>query len=139
MTIVHERSIAAPPEVVWACFTDPREIVRWLAASATVEPVPGGAITWTHEDGRTVAGQIVELVPSRRIVFTYGWTDGWLGVAAGSSTVTVELRPEADGTRLRLRHDGLEGDAADRHHDGWAMFLDRLAAVAPTIDEEDRS
>ena len=86
-----------------------------------------------------VAGEIVELVPIRRIVFTYGWTDGWLGVAAGSSTVTVELRPEADGTRLRLRHDGLEGDAADRHRDGWAMFLDRLVAVAPTIDEEDRS
>ena len=139
MSIVHERSIAAPPEVVWACVTDPAEIVRWLASSASVEPVPGGAITWTHEDGRTVAGSIVELVPTRRIVFTYGWVDGWLGVGAGSSTVTIELAPEPGGTRLRLRHDGLDGEAADRHRAGWAMFLDRLVDTAPTIDPEERS
>jgi hypothetical protein len=87
---------------------------------------------WTHDNGRTVAGRFIELVPSRRLVFAYGWEDGWLGVAAGSTRVVVELSPAAggSGTRLRLTHHGLEGEAADQHQRGWAHFLARLSANA---------
>ena len=126
MTVVHERDIAAPPEVVWACVTDPAELVGWLCTGAEVDLRPGGAITWTHEDGRTVAGHVLEVVPHHRLSFTYGWTDGWLGVPAGSTTVELTLEPVADGTRLRLVHRDLELEAERRHRQGWAHFLDLL-------------
>ncbi len=41
--------------------------------------------------GATVIGRFVELIPHRRVVFTYGWEDGRMGVAPGSTTVEIDL------------------------------------------------
>lgn len=38
----HEVRIAAPPEVVFAYFTDPIRIVSWMGVSALLDPRPGG-------------------------------------------------------------------------------------------------
>lgn len=125
--VVHEVEIAAPPEIVYACFTDPDELATWLAASTDVDARPGGRLTWTHENAKTVSGEFVELVPHRRVVFTYGWEDGWLDVPAGSTRVEVTLEPIPGGTRLRLTHHDLVLGAREQHLAGWRHFLDRLA------------
>ena len=138
MTIVHERRIDAPPEVVYACFTEPEELCGWLAVGAEVDARPGGEVSWTHEDGRRVVGRFVELVPHRRIVFTYGWADGWLGVPAGSTRVEVDLEADGAGTRLRLTHRDLELEAEERHRAGWAHFLGRLESWAPAHHRSDQ-
>ena len=55
---------------------DLQPFVQWMADDATLDPRPGGVVRWTHASGDTCAGEYVELVPARRVVFTYGWERG---------------------------------------------------------------
>jgi uncharacterized protein YndB with AHSA1/START domain len=125
----HEVEIAAPAEVVWQHLTSAAGLVRWVGPDAVADPVPGGELRWTHPDGSTVVGRFVELVPHRRIVFTYGWEDGKLGVAPESTTVEIDLVEEDGITTLRLVHRGLPPEAVADHERGWEYFLGRLQAV----------
>ncbi|MCB0998180.1 MAG: SRPBCC domain-containing protein [Acidimicrobiales bacterium] len=127
-------SIAAPPSDVYALLTQADLLVEWMAPIASLDPRPGGEVSWTHANGNTVRGQYVELVPDRRVVFTYGWERADVGVPPGSTVVEIDLRPTAGGTELRLVHRGLEGPMADAHAGGWANYLARLAARAAGTD-----
>jgi uncharacterized protein YndB with AHSA1/START domain len=126
----YEVTIAAPAEVVWAHLTTAEGLVRWVGPDATADPVPGGALRWTHANGATVAGRFVELVPHRRVVFTYGWEDGRMGVPPESTTVEIDLTEHDGATTLRLVHHGLPPAAVEDHERGWAYFLDDLRRVA---------
>lgn len=119
---------------VFALLTDATEFARWMAPTAIVEPVTGGRITWTHLNGDVVSGSFIEIVPNRRLVFTFGWERADVEVPPGSTTVEIDLRPHDGGTELRLVHRGLPGPMADAHAGGWANYLDRLAAVAEGRD-----
>ena len=119
----HELTIAAPAEVVWTHLTTAEGLVRWVGPEATADPVPGGELRWTHPNGATVVGRFVELVPHRRVVFTYGWEDGRMGVPPESTTVEIDLAEEAGMTTLRLTHRGLPPAAVADHEHGWRYFL----------------
>jgi uncharacterized protein YndB with AHSA1/START domain len=126
----HEVTIAAPAEVVWELLTTADGLVRWVGPEAAAEPVPGGELRWAHPDGSRVVGRFVELVRHRRLVFTYGWEDGKLGVPPESTTVEIELSEEDGVTTLRLTHRGLPPAVVEDHERGWAYFLDRLRVAA---------
>jgi uncharacterized protein YndB with AHSA1/START domain len=133
--VVVERRIAAPREIVFAMFTDPKLLVRWLGDSAELDPTPGGLFRFTLGDHDACRGRYIELDPPRRLVFTWGWERAEaIPVPAGSTTVEVDLEAIDGGTRLRLTHRGLDGDAAALHEHGWARFLARLQAVAAGTD-----
>lgn len=135
MRLVDKRIfIDAPPPNVYALLTQADLLVEWMAPAATVDPRPGGAISWTHLNGDTVIGEFVELVVDRRIVFTYGWDRPEVGVPPGSTTVEIDLRPHGGGTELHLVHRGLAGPMADAHTGGWTNYLARLAARAAGQD-----
>jgi len=119
----YELTIAAPAEVVWRHLTTAAGLVRWVGPEAVADPVPGGALRWTHPDGATVVGRFVELVPHRRVVFTYGWEDGRMGVPPESTTVEIDLFERGGETTLRLVHHGLPTEAVEDHERGWAYFL----------------
>ena len=126
-----ELTIAAPVEDVYALLTDPALFVQWMAEDATLDPVPGGVVRWTHANGDTCSGRFVELVPPRRVVFTYGWERAEVEIPPGSTTVEVDLVALGpDETRLRLVHHGLGDAAAEAHAGGWVHYLGRLAACA---------
>jgi uncharacterized protein YndB with AHSA1/START domain len=125
----HEVVIAAPAEAVWEHLTTAEGLVRWIGPDAVADPVPGGALRWTHANGATVVGRFVEVVPHRRIVFTYGWEDGRLGVGPGSTTVEIDLEERDGVTTLRLVHHGLPPEAVADHERGWAYFLGVLRAT----------
>jgi uncharacterized protein YndB with AHSA1/START domain len=134
--IVHERQIDASPETVFAFFTDPEKLTRWLAAEATVDPRPGGVYWQTHlgRDGERylMRGECVEVSAPSRIVFTWGFENDNRDVRPGSSTVEVTLEPRDGGTWLRLVHRDLPESERGDHDGGWVTMLDRLAAaVAP--------
>ena len=122
----YEVTIAAPVEVVWAHLTTAGGLVRWVGPDATADPAPGGVLRWTHPNGATVAGRFVEFVPPRRVVFTYGWEDGRMGVPPESTTVEIDLVDEGGTTTLRLVHHGLPPEVVPDHERGWAYFLGML-------------
>lgn len=122
----YELAIAAPAQVVWEHLTTAAGLVRWVGPVAVADPVPGGALRWTHPDGATVVGRFVELVPHRRVVFTYGWEDGRMGVPPESTTVEIDLLEHNGETTLRLVHRGLPPETVEDHERGWAYFLDLL-------------
>jgi uncharacterized protein YndB with AHSA1/START domain len=126
--------VHAPADLLYELLTDAEHLVRWMAASAHVEARVGGIIRWTHANGDSCSGEFVELVPARRIVFTYGWERPDVEVPPGSTTVEITLEPIGGSTRLRLVHRGLAGPQADAHAGGWANYLARLAAVAEGQD-----
>jgi uncharacterized protein YndB with AHSA1/START domain len=126
--------IDAAPEEVYELLTDDRLLIEWMAPIAHIEPRAGGTITWTHINGDTVAGTFLELIPSRRIVFTYGWDRANVAIPPGSTTVEIDLRPRGGGTELHLVHRGLTDQMADAHNGGWVNYLARLSAVAEGRD-----
>ena len=135
MKLVEKRLfIDAPPARVYELLTDAALLIEWMAPVATVDSRPGGTITWTHLNGDSVVGTFVELVPDRRIVFTYGWDRQDVRIPPGSTTVEIDLRPRHGGTDLHLIHRGLAEPMADAHSGGWANYLSRLAAVAEGRD-----
>lgn len=125
-----EVEIGAPARVVYAHLVEPELLLNWIAVEAQVEPVVGGVVRWRHENGDTMRGRFVELVPDQRLVFSYGWDDDLMGVPPESTIVEIDLT-EADGrTRLQLTHRGLAGAVADQHRAGWMYFLERMSDVA---------
>jgi uncharacterized protein YndB with AHSA1/START domain len=135
MNLVDKRVfIAASPSRVYELLTDAGLLVEWMAPHAELDPRPGGALRWTHANGDSVAGSFVELVPGRRIVFTYGWDRDDVRIPPGSTTVEIDLRPRDGGTDLHLVHRGLVGPMADAHRGGWDNYLLRLAAVGEGRD-----
>jgi uncharacterized protein YndB with AHSA1/START domain len=124
----HELTIAAPAAVVWEHLTTAEGLVRWVGPDAVADPVPDGSLRWTHPDGSTVVGRFLELVPHRRVVFSYGWEDGRMGVPPESTTVEIDLVEEDGSTTVRLVHHGLPPEAVADHERGWTHFLGVLAA-----------
>jgi uncharacterized protein YndB with AHSA1/START domain len=125
--VAQELAINAPARVVFEFLADPELFVQWMADKATLDPVLGGVIRWTHPNGDTVSGHYVEIIPDRRIVFAYGWERADVEIAPGSTTVEIDLYPITDeSTMLKLVHRGLDDLAADAHHGGWIHYLDHL-------------
>lgn len=129
--VVREIKIAARPETVFAFFTDPEKVVRWKGMSATLDPRPGGIYRVKVTGGDIARGEYVEIVPHRRIVFTWGWEDEDSPVPPGSSTVEITLERDGDGTLVRLVHRGLPTETSrEQHTVGWEHYLGRLAVAA---------
>ncbi len=130
--IEREIRVAAPPAVVFAFFTDPALIARWMGASPSVDVRAGGAIRveFPRESSTDVMrGVFLEIEPPRRVVFTWGF-EGNSVLPPGASTVEVTLEPDAGGTRVRLVHRDLPEPDRTQHAGGWEYFLARLAEAA---------
>lgn len=128
-----DRHVKAPASAVYAHLTDSALWARWQGVDADIQAVPGGHFRMTLANGQVAEGRFVDLVPDRRVVFTWGW-DGHPTVPPGSSTVEIELIPDADGTLVRLTHRGLPPDDVPVHEIGWNHYLPRLVAVVEGTD-----
>jgi uncharacterized protein YndB with AHSA1/START domain len=125
-----ERYINAPPATVFSFFSSGERWLLWQGVEATIELRPGGLLRINVSGDGFASGRILEVIPERRLVFTWGWESGQPPVPLGSSTVEIELAPEGAGTRLRLRHSGLPPEFVELHRQGWDLYVSRLAAVA---------
>jgi len=131
--IIVTRRIRASPEQVYRFFTDPALWCRWQGTAATVDAQPGGVLQIAMGPGGSslAEGRFLELDPFERIVFTWGWASSPLStLPPGSTVVTVQFRPDGDGTLVTLTHDALPESERDIHEAGWSLYLDRLVMVA---------
>jgi len=121
-------TIAAPPEAVFRYFTDNDRWAAWWGAGSTIDPRPGGSVLVRYPGGTEAVGEVIEIDPPRRIVFTYGYASG-TPVPPGGSRVTIELAPIARGTRLTLTHELSDASVRDQHVQGWRYQLSVFANV----------
>jgi len=131
----YEKSVLVPlgADETFALITQPDRLRRWQAITARVDLRAGGAYRWTIIPGHTACGTFTEVEPGKRVVFTWGWEDS-ADLPPGASTVMVTLEPAEGGTLVRLVHDGLTGEQAASHAEGWSHYLDRLVTVASQGD-----
>ena len=121
--LVIEREAVYPhsPERVWRALVDPEELAAWLMPT-DFAPAVGHEFkleTGSAEVG-TIRGEVLEIDEPRMLRCR------WSGVF-GDTEVTFTLSPEADGTRLRVRHDGWTDPVPPEHAGfvgGWAEKLD---------------
>lgn len=123
-------TVDAEPEIVFPYFTDPTRIVAWMGARATLNPEPGGVYRVELPIGFNIVGEFEEVDPPRRVVFSWGWDHEDTLVPPGASRVEVELEPDGNGTRVKLRHHKLSADSAAQHTIGWIHYLERLRIAA---------
>ena len=131
--ITFERLIDATPEEAFALFTEPERLRRWQAVSAAVDLRMGGEYRFTVTPGHIASGTFTEVVPGKRVVFTWGWV-GADDLPPGASTIVVELEPAGDKTLVRLTHQGLTPEQATGHTEGWTHFMERLVDAASSGD-----
>jgi len=121
-------TIRATRENVFRFFTDSARWAAWWGAGSTIDARQGGALYIRHPGGVESRGEVVELQPPARIVFTYGFVSG-KPMAVGASLVTIELEAEGALTRVHLSHEFADEAARDEHVQGWRYQLSLFANV----------
>jgi uncharacterized protein YndB with AHSA1/START domain len=122
----HRIVLDAPAREVFKHLTTVEGLLKWIAVDAIADPVRGGRLQWTHENGATMVGRFIELDPPRRLVIAYGWQDDLMGVPPASTTVEIELEEHEGRTTLTLVHRGIPPEAVSDHQGGWVFFLGHL-------------
>ena len=124
--------IEARPATVFSFFMDSERWARWWGAGSTIDARPGGRIFIRHPNGVEMSGDVLEITPPIRLVFTYGYVAG-TPIPEGGSRVTMQLEPVASGTRLHLTHEFADDFPRDHHVQGWryqlALFSNLVASV----------
>lgn len=143
------RTFDAPPEMVFAAWTEPKNL-GWFMNPGFTSDLPvtvdlrvGGA--WRLEmivdaETRYMTGGIFrEIDPGRKLVFAWGAVDGWPKIdpdnPASGPQVTIVFREVADGTqmifRVELPDQLTEPQAMEWMSSGmlagWTTTIDRLA------------
>ena len=125
--------IQARPETVFTFFTDSARWASWWGAGSTIEPRVGGRMYIRHPNGIEAAGEVIEIAPSERIAFTYGFVSGQ-PIPVGSSRVTIRLETDGGATRLHLTlHEFADSGVRDEHVQGWRFQLSLFGQVATTL------
>ena len=145
-----DRTIDAPREAVWRCWTEADLLPEWFCpkpwsvAEAQIDARPGGRmnVTMAGPAGERVEteGCYLEVVPGERLVFTDAFAEGFMPRADAFVTSAVALS-DADGGKTRVvwsaRHATAEARA--KHLEmgfeaGWNAALDQLQDVARAVD-----
>jgi uncharacterized protein YndB with AHSA1/START domain len=131
-----KRRLQAPPAKVFAAWTDPEKIKRWMGPGeivtqrAEADPRVGGhyriEMRSPNGEGHNVGGVYSEVIADEKLVFTWSW-DAVPPDQPHKSLVTVTFKPDGDGTLLTLTHEKLfDEQSRDGHQHGWIGALDKL-------------
>lgn len=134
------RFINASPDRIYAAWTDPAQLKEWFGPENVrtrnfiADARVGGKYRWdlTTPEGEEMSafGEYQELVPGKKIVFTWKWDDDEVWQER-NSLVTVELFDRDGGTEVFFKHEQLPSEESrDRHTEGWNSILDRLQQFA---------
>jgi uncharacterized protein YndB with AHSA1/START domain len=125
----HEMTIDTDAATIFAFFTDPERLIRWMGVAAELKPQRGGIMLVEVHPGWVARGEFKEVIPVSRLAYTFGW-EGSEKVPPGSSLIEVDLMPKNGSTLVRFTHSGLPPEQVAPHREGWNHYLGRLAIVA---------
>jgi uncharacterized protein YndB with AHSA1/START domain len=129
------RRYEVAPQKVWRAWTDPQALRAWFgpgeANSVTLAQADvrvGGRfrVVFHTPDGEEhdVSGTYREVVPERRLVFTWAWKS----TPERESLVTIGFDPVGTGTQMNFLHEQFYDQAArDGHEGGWSVTFEKLA------------
>jgi uncharacterized protein YndB with AHSA1/START domain len=140
------RTFDAPPSLVFALWSDAEHMKRWMGPKtftcpeATIDFRVGGAyramIKSAAHGENWFGGMYREIVPDRRLVFTFTWENE--GPAAGVETLVTITFEERDGKTVQTFHQApfSNVERRDSHVGGWSEAFDKEAAYAEKIARE---
>ena len=131
-----ERHYPVAPEKVWRAWTDPQALKRWFGPGDVQEPVSvadldvrvggrfriifGGPQGTEHE----VQGVYKEVVPNKKLVFTWTWPRT---TPERESVISIVFKATGGGTDLDFRHELLHDEKVrDGHLRGWSEAFVKL-------------
>jgi len=131
-TLMYERRLSYPREVVWKTITDPKELAGWMNTKAVIDRRNGGTIDFVNTvSGFHTTGRILVWDPLR--VFEHEWhiaPNPSLPDSEPEAVIRWELKQDGDSnnTLLTLTHSCLTKSTSLRFAPGWHAYLDRLEA-----------
>ncbi|MBG50937.1 MAG: SRPBCC family protein [Alphaproteobacteria bacterium] len=152
LTLVLDRTIAAPRSIVWRCWTEEALFKQWYCPAPWTVPFadfnlkPGGRMNMLMQgpngEQQDLKGCLLEIVPEERLTFTDAYTEGYKPSPSSFMTGFVELT-DSGKTRTQMtwgaRHATLE--AAKQHlemgfEDGWTASSTQLDTLAQTLAKQ---
>ncbi len=127
-SIERELVIRAPRASVFRYFTDSVRWAQWWGTGSTIEGRVGGALRIVYPGGTAAVGEVLEIQPPERIVFSYGYEAG-KPIAPGGSRVSIRLSDHPAGTCLAFLHELADAATRDHHVQGWRYQLAVFAVV----------
>jgi uncharacterized protein YndB with AHSA1/START domain len=140
------RTFDAPAAVVFALWSEPEHMKRWMGPAAFTCPEAkidfrvGGAyramIKSAAHGENWFGGVYREIERNRRLVFTFAWDNE--GPSAGVETLVTITFEERDGKTVQTFHQRpfLNVERRDSHVGGWNGAFDKLDAYAITVARE---
>ena len=127
-SVVIEREIPHPPEMIWRAITQPHLIEEWLMKN-DFKPVMGHRFN-LQADWGTVDCQVLAIEQNKTL--TYTWE-----VLGLESVVTWTLTPSSNGTLLRMEQTGFRPEQRQTYHgavSGWPRFFANLEQLLKRTD-----
>ena len=139
-----ERHYPFAADKVWRAWTDPQALSRWFGAGrpgavaeAQIDLRVGGSyrIVSTLPGGEThdVSGEYLEVLPHRRLVFSWAFRS----TPERVSRVSIDFVAHDGGTTLHFVHDRFFNEQARINHQrGWLPAFDQLDVFLQTDTQE---
>jgi len=129
--IVNEFTIEAAPQRVWNALTQPDEIGHWWTNDLNATPEVGTQAEFRFRQGTFVIQfEVAELDQDEKVHWiSRQGPPHWAG-----TSVTWQLTPVQNGTKLVLTHDGFAqiDEGYEQTRGNWKYFVDSLKSYLET-------
>lgn len=134
-----QRTVNASVERVYKAWTDPAQLQKWFGCEYATHIevnqnlVVGGEYVikmTTDPDGIvvTVNGEYKEIVPNKKLVYT--WNSDSAEFPASDTLITVEFIAKATGTEIVLEHKNFALEkSVEGHSFGWTAAFEKITAL----------
>jgi uncharacterized protein YndB with AHSA1/START domain len=135
LTLVLERTVPAPPSVVFGAFADPAQLARWWGPAGFTIPradfAPRAGDSYRIEmqppegDRFALAGEFRAVEPGARLAFTFAWEPP--DPDDVETLADLSFRDLGEATAITLTQGPFKTEERRAlHRDGWSESLDKL-------------
>ena len=139
-TLVLRRTFTASRQRVFRAWISPVALEHWLrprGMSVTVSQLEarvGGSFRFEVEDGGSIVGTYLHIVPPEKLVFTWSGE----GMQGRETIVTLDFLDQGPVTEVVLTHERISTpEMRAMFGSGWQSMLDTLAEILSTRLNDD--